>query len=234
MSDPTVSTPPRRRIKGEERRRLIVESAAAQFADHGFATSTRALAEAMGTTQALLYRYYPSKDALIDAVFRHYFLNPEPRGDVGALTSREMPLDQRLARFYAGLFERMSETRLRLFLRAALDRLPLPARYASRLDQRVLWPVLDALRLEAGLPPLATRSPTLGERELVMMLHGSIVFLGIRRYIYRIALAQPVEALIAQQARVFTPGALEQVVGLQELGAEDPLGVRLQADPVSL
>lgn len=225
----TGPAPQRRRLSGDERRRAIVDGAAERFAEAGFATSTRALAEGMGVTQALLYRYFDSKEALIEAVFQAWFLERDQRGDPRVLQDRSHPLAERLGTFYGDLFARLSEIRLRLFLRAALDQLPLPARYASHLDRHVLWPVLGALRAEAGLPDLMRRPPRRGERELAMMLHGSVVFVGIRAYIYRMPMVAPIEELIALQTRVYVPGALEELRRLQSGDPGDPLGAVLEA-----
>lgn len=222
---------PGRRLAGGERRRRIVAAAALAFADKGFSTSTRALADDLEVTQALLYRYFPSKEALIEAVFESWFLDPGVRADPAVLEDRSVPLAERLGTFYVAFFAAMSEVRLRLFLRAALDQLPLPARYASRLDEGALWPVLGALRAEAGLTGLADLPPRRGEREVAMMLHGTVVFLGIRKYIYRIALPEPLADLIMMQARVFAPGAVAAVRGLQDADPEHPLGRILRTLP---
>src|SRR3954452_21612872 len=79
-ADPSNSTPaptetgkPRGRaprLSALKRRDDIVSQAVQFFAEAGFAGTTRALAERMGVRQALIYRYFPSKDALVEAVFQ--------------------------------------------------------------------------------------------------------------------------------------------------------------------
>src|SRR5258708_27071684 len=56
-----------RRLSGTERRATIVAAAAQLFAAQGFAPSTRDLAAVLGLSQALLYRYFRSKAALVGA-----------------------------------------------------------------------------------------------------------------------------------------------------------------------
>ena len=70
---------PRRR-QAEARRAQFVDTALEVFAAQGFdGTSVKDLAEAAGATQGLLYHYFPSKEALLEATLeRHYFL-PELR-----------------------------------------------------------------------------------------------------------------------------------------------------------
>lgn len=62
-----------RRLAPEVRERQIVLKAVDHFATHGFSGSTRELARQLGVTQPLLYRYFPSKDALIDRVYEEVY-----------------------------------------------------------------------------------------------------------------------------------------------------------------
>lgn len=59
------------RLSPEERRRAIVDAAMPLFAEKGFAgTTTRDLAAAAGVSEALLYRHFPSKEALYQEILR--------------------------------------------------------------------------------------------------------------------------------------------------------------------
>lgn len=63
-----MTTGKRTRLKGEERRRLILEAARRVFLESGFAGArTRRIAEEAGITEALLYRFFPSKLAIYEA-----------------------------------------------------------------------------------------------------------------------------------------------------------------------
>ncbi|GIL41825.1 TetR/AcrR family transcriptional regulator [Roseiterribacter gracilis] len=65
----TRSTP---RLRLRDRRRAIVEAAVPLFARKGLrGTTTRALAQAAGVSEALLYRHFPSKEALHQEVLDH-------------------------------------------------------------------------------------------------------------------------------------------------------------------
>ena len=57
------------RLSGEERRESILRAVGAVFAENGFrGTTTRALADSAGVSEALLFKHFPSKEALYAAV----------------------------------------------------------------------------------------------------------------------------------------------------------------------
>ena len=69
-ADGAEPRPPSRPRPGrEQRRRQILQAGMRCFAEHGFrGTTTRELAEAVGITEAALYRYFDSKEALYTAI----------------------------------------------------------------------------------------------------------------------------------------------------------------------
>ncbi|MEP5759008.1 MAG: helix-turn-helix domain-containing protein, partial [Litoreibacter sp.] len=62
------------RAASEKRARDIVAAAAEHFSEVGFGGSTREIAKRVGVTQPLLYRYFPTKGDLIEAVYRTVYL----------------------------------------------------------------------------------------------------------------------------------------------------------------
>jgi len=57
------------RMKGEDRKQAIIEAARPLFALHGFnGTSIRDIADAAGVSEALLYKHFPSKEALYSEI----------------------------------------------------------------------------------------------------------------------------------------------------------------------
>ena len=84
----------RRRVARGTREERIVAAAMDFFAEHGFRASTRDLAKRLGVTQALLYRYFKSKQALIDRVFAEVFVDQWDEDDAASLLDarRRLPL----------------------------------------------------------------------------------------------------------------------------------------------
>jgi AcrR family transcriptional regulator len=59
----------RAKLSSEERRAAIIRAVRRVFADRGFhGTTTRALAEAAGVSEALLFKHFPNKEALFSAM----------------------------------------------------------------------------------------------------------------------------------------------------------------------
>jgi AcrR family transcriptional regulator len=61
----------RRRMSAVERRRHLIAAALRLFATRGFSgTTTRAIAEAGGVSEAIIFRHFSGKEALYDAILR--------------------------------------------------------------------------------------------------------------------------------------------------------------------
>src|SRR5262249_9380723 len=59
----------RKYVPRDERRQQILDAAAEIFANRGFAgTTTREIASAVGTTETVLYRHFPTKESLYAAI----------------------------------------------------------------------------------------------------------------------------------------------------------------------
>jgi AcrR family transcriptional regulator len=63
-----------RRLSSQERRESLLKAARGVFAENGFrGTTTRALAEAAGVSEALLFQHFPTKEALYTAMLSTFF-----------------------------------------------------------------------------------------------------------------------------------------------------------------
>jgi AcrR family transcriptional regulator len=196
----------RRRLKGPDRVARILDAAAELFAESGFVGSTREIARRLGVTQALLYRYFASKDELVAATLARAFADRwKPEWDP-LLADESIALAERLARFYADYAAGMSRTRLRLWVQSALAGQDFAKRHGYRLSLKILMPIARALRQQAGIAP-SDRPMTLGERELAMILHGGIAFLMIRKFVYGIELREPLDDLVRLHVETWLAGA---------------------------
>lgn len=195
---PPESEPKRRqpRLKPSERRELILTEAVAFFAEVGLEGRTRDLSARLGITQSLLYKYFSSKEELLEAVFERVYLDrlrPEWRE---WLLDRSQPLRTRMLRFYEAYTSAIFDYEwLRIFMFAGLAGAQLNNRYFGRLSTTFLEAMLVEIRHEAGAGE-KDRDGDQVEMEDIWNLHGSIVYLGIRKFVYQVPtpadLARPI------------------------------------------
>jgi len=202
--------PPRRsakvngRIPLRERRELILAQASEFFAEYGLTAQTRALAEACGISQRLLYRCFPSKGALIQEVYRRDIAGPVQAAWLARLEDRGRPIGERLTEFYRAYYDAVLTRRwLRLFLYASLAEIDMAPTYIAEVLVRMLEVVVAEACAALGVRPPASRAQ---RHELGWILHGAVSHLAIRRHIYANTNPTPVDEVIAMQVRVFLAG----------------------------
>lgn len=204
-------------MPADQRRISMLDGAAVHFAEHGFESTTRDIADALGVTQALIYKHFASKEDLIERTLERIFA---PDSNDSPWVNPNSPPKDALLQFYLGFVSRASELRMRLFIRAGLDGRSWPTRRGHRLNSGLFLPVIAALRKEAGLPGLDELGAMRGERELVMTLHASMVFLGIRRHIYGMVMPENLDDVVRLYVANFMAGAVTTLRDLHDRGEE--------------
>lgn len=198
----------RQHLPAPEREQQIVESAAQFFAEHGFEGQTRELAKTMGITHSAIFRYFPSKDALIERVYDHVFLARWDHSWKAQIIDRSYPLNDRLENFYAAYAERIFDAQwMRIFMFAGLKGHPMTDRYVSLVRNQLIKPLCGELRAELKLPALAALPMTAREEEAFWTLHGAFFYLGIRTFIYDVRSRQERRDTIRDQVAIFLAGA---------------------------
>lgn len=205
-----------KRLSPAEREQQIVSQAISYFATHGFNASTRELAKEIGITQPLLYRYFPSKDALVDRVFQVIYLSRwNPEWD-RLLRDRGVPLSRRLHLFYrqyAGMI--LQSDWIRIFIFAGLTRQGINDRYLAGLRERVFNVVLEELRFEHGIPDPTPRQHE-DEIEFIWGLHAAIFYVGVRKYVYGLPVPEDLDRLVGQKLDVFLASAPKALRNLRK------------------
>ncbi|MBN3786436.1 TetR/AcrR family transcriptional regulator [Burkholderia sp. Ac-20353] len=202
-----------RRLAPEEREQQIVDKAIEHFATHGFSGSTRELAREIGVTQPLLYRYFPSKDALIDRVYSEIY-KWDPTWEK-QISDRTIPLQERLSGFYRSYAHTILQREwIRTFIFAGLSREGINTKYLTKLRERVFLPVLRELRSAYDIPDPASKAQLDAEIELIWNLHASIFYIGVRMWVYGLPVPEDVDTLVDRQVDVFlngTPATLKKM-----------------------
>jgi AcrR family transcriptional regulator len=196
------------RLARETRERLIVDGAIRFFAEVGFGGQTRELARQLGMSQSLLFKYFPTKGELIDRVYQEVYLSRwNPYWEV-LLIKTEIPLRQRLLKFYSEYARRIMDYHwIRIFLYAGLLGSEINKNYLDLLKSRIIYRICHAVRDEAGLPRLSDNELSERDLQLVWALQGSILYLAIQRHVYRNLSDEGIDGLIEDRVDAFLNGA---------------------------
>jgi AcrR family transcriptional regulator len=195
------------RLDPSEREAIIAREAVSFFAEHGFEGQTRELAKRLRITQPLLYRYFPSKEALIERVYQEVFVGRWKPSWGKIITDRSVPLKARLIHFYREYAEViLTYEWIRLFMFAGLKDLGLNARYLKMLRERAFDKVIEEIRVEYGRPSTDELPITVLETEMVWGLHAAIFYLGVRQFIYSMPLETDVNSIIDAKVATFLGG----------------------------
>jgi len=192
---------PPRRLPRTERQALVLAKAAEYFSEHGLNAQTRAIAEACGVSQRLLYSLFPSKAALIEEVYNREIAGLFKAMWFVQLKDRSVPLEQRLIVFYRDYYESLLTRRwLRLFLFSSLAGLRMAPTYTDAVVTHALEIIVTeaAHGLGRGVPANIDELTEIG-----WTLHGAVSHLAIRRRIYSNNNSTPPEQVIAMNVRAF-------------------------------
>ena len=194
----------------EDRERLIVQEATRYFAENGLNGGTLELARRLGISQPLLYKYFPTKEAMIERVFDRLLSGHwDPRWE-NLLDDTAVPLRERLVRFYRD-YARVVLTyeHVRLFLFSGLSHFTFNSRYYAIVTERIFMRIARALRTEfAPQGGNAAKGPIRDdELEVVQSLHGAVYHVGFRKWIHTPPLRGDIDHLIELKVDLFLEGA---------------------------
>ena len=198
----------RRRLQPDDREKMILQEAIKFFADVGFEGRTRDLAKRIGVTQPLLYRYFPTKESLIERVYNEVYLgrlNPEWTEQ---LLDRSVPLRDRLVAFYTDYQGTISSYDwVRIFMYSGLRGVGINQRYLTVVGERVLIPIYHELRAYADLPDKSDLLVPEQDMELIWSLHGQFFYRSVREHIYKQPMPNDLNRILEYEIDAFLNNA---------------------------
>ncbi len=199
-----------------ERERQIVQAAIGFFAENGFQGNTRELAQRLGIAHGLVFKYFPTKEDLIERVYKELFEGRwDPQWEV-TLRDRTQPLKDRLIRVYSSYAERVNRYEwVRIYLYAGLNGTKINARYWGLVRGRIMTYVVDELRHDLGKPPLEAQPMTAKESELMWSLHSGVFYIGVRKWVYHLPVPASMSGTILQLVEGFLDAA-PRVIGASD------------------
>lgn len=179
------AAPPKLRLASADRERQIIEGAITYFSEVGFSGQTRELSSRLGITQPLLYRYFASKQALIERVYQTVFEGRWNPDWIAPLRDRSTPLRERLVDFYRAYSEATYRpVWIRIYMHAGLSNPALNRRYIQLVRRELLPVFCRELRHACGVPDTDT-PVTEEEIEFVWSLHGGFFYMAVREHVYQ-------------------------------------------------
>lgn len=194
-----------RRLRPHEREQMILDAAVEFFAEHGFQGQVRQLAERINVSQALVFRYFGTKEALIERVFQRTFLARWDPSWQTLLSDRTVPLRERLKRFLVSYLRVVDDHRwIRISMHSSLAGHDLTHRYVQVYVTDLLKLIAKEVRAYRGLP--GTEEVGQVELELVWHLHSTVVYYLVRKHIHKVPVTIEVERFVGDAVDNFMDG----------------------------
>lgn len=166
-----------------ERERQILDSAIQFFSIHGFNGQLRDLAKSIGVTHALLYHYFPTKQALVDRVYLEVFEGRWRAEWDALLDDSNMAVEDKLTVFYLEYVTvTLSKEFVRILVFSGLTDHAITDRFFVMLRARLFPRLIRETRRHRGV--VSRAKPSEREMELLMGLHGGFFYIAMRRWIY--------------------------------------------------
>ncbi len=200
--------PRAQRLSPAEREGLIVAGAVRYFAEAGFAGDTRSLAQHLGVGQPLLFKYFPTKEALIERVYQEVFVGRWNPYWETIIANRSRPLEMRLSDLYKAYARAvLHRDWIRLFMFAGLKNSGVNTRWLQFIKDHMVRPICAEMRATFGLPDAKAVPVTDMEVELVLGISSRIVSYGLRKFVYGTPIPKDLDPIIEAEVLIFVRGA---------------------------
>jgi AcrR family transcriptional regulator len=175
--------PARRRMNTAERKRQILDRAIQFFARYGIDGQLRNLTKELGVTHTLLYHYFPTKDALIQEVYKEVFESRWKPEWEQLLDDESLTPEEKFIAFYIDYSNTvLTYDFVRILIFSGLSDHSISDRFFELIRSRLLPRLIRETRKYCKRP--LNSKPTERELEFLMGLHGGIFYIGMRRWIY--------------------------------------------------
>jgi AcrR family transcriptional regulator len=197
----------KKRLTPKDREQEIIDEAVQFFAEVGFDGKTRELAKRIGITQPLLYRYFPTKDDLIERVYKEVYVNQMDPDWSLKLKDRSVPLEQRLIDYYISYAKVVHRYEwIRIYFFSGLKGNPLNRRYIRVVEEEILMPICEEIRVACDLPLLSKVPLAPIELERVWVMHGGLFYYAVRKNIYHSNVFDDFEAIVTSTVKIMLEG----------------------------
>lgn len=205
---PGKGTVRRAYLSSAEREQQIVQAAIGFFAENGFSGNTRDLTKRLGIAHGLLFKYFPTKEDLIERVYLELFEVRWHQEWEFAVRNRSVPLLDRLVNVYTSYTAVINTYEwVRIYLFAGLNGTQINARYWGFVRDKLFKHIIDELRFEYKRPSITVVEATDAEFELVWSLHAALFYIGVRKWVYMLQVPEDTQKAIRQLVEGFLDAA---------------------------
>ena len=199
----------KKRLSRAEREQRIAQGAVKYFAEVGFGGDTRELAQRLGVTQSLLYKYFPNKEALKNRGFEEVYIGRWNPFWESIIKDRTISLEERLTQLYIE-YAKESLTRdwVRIFMFSGLRGEDINRKYLDILRAKILEPIAIELRHELKLPSASKVPLKTAEIELIWSINARVFYFGQRQWIFDVPIQDDLDELIRLTIAHFMAGVV--------------------------
>ena len=191
------------RLSREAREQHILECAIEFFSERGFSGQTRELAKELGVSQPLLYRYFPSKQHLVDRVYQELFKSRWKGSWEAIIANKNLPLRERLIQFWINYNDTIfSRVWIRMFVYSGLNGGDYNRKALEELRKKIFSRIALEVRSEFGYPASRLDLVTDKEIEFIWEVHGMLFYYHQRQHVYGMKQMQTPEETVEMMVEV--------------------------------
>ncbi len=191
----------------EDRERQILAAATEYFSEVGIDGQTRELANRLGVSQSLIFKYFGSKEGLLEKIYEDLYLTRWNPMWEEAVVDRNRSIEDRMVwlyRDYANMILRKEW--IRIFLFSGLRDSNIHSRFLRLLRARIFVPLACELRHAFDCADVEAKPLTDLEIQMVWSSHSKIFYYGLRRWVYKTDMPIGIEEFIDCEVQMFLAG----------------------------
>jgi AcrR family transcriptional regulator len=194
----------RRRLDPAERKKRILEEAMRFFAVNGLDAQIKDLAAQIGVSEGLIFRYFKTKQKLVDAVYEGIGFTSWFTGWEAQLRDKSVSLSCRLKQYYGSYMQTMEDPKwIGITIFATVAGRSSPPKMRAWGDRMI---EIVARELRTEFRPRSRGRLTQLDIEMAWHLHATFIQYFVRKYLYHIPVIADRKTLVSVVVDNFLSG----------------------------
>lgn len=197
----------RPRMAPEDRERQILAAATEYFSEVGIDGQTRELAARLGVSQSLIFKYFSSKEVLLEKIYEDLYLTRWNPSWEETVVDRTRSIEDRMICFYRDYANMILRKEwIRIFLFSGLRDSNIHSRFLQLLQKRIFVPLAEELRHAFEHDGVDKKPLTELEIQMVWSSHSKIFYYGLRKWVYKTETSVGIDEFIECEVQSFLAG----------------------------